>query len=57
MANDMARMFRLLEEAKGALKTLADEAHVKAEYAMMRDVWEMIDTLKLIEKETFNIEE
>lgn len=57
MVNDMARMFRLLEEAKGALKTLADEAHVKAEYAMMRDVWEMIDTLKLIEKETFNIEE
>lgn len=57
MASDMARMFRLFEETYGALKTLADEAHVKAEYDLMREVWDMIDSLKEIEKKTFNTEE
>ena len=57
MSNDLKRMSRLFEEARGALITLADEARVKAEYGLMREVYEMADALKLLERETFNTEE
>ena len=57
MSSDLRRMSRLFEEARGALITLADEARVKAEYRLMREIYEMADSLKLLERETFNTEE
>ena len=57
MSNDLKRMSRLFEEARGALVTLADEARVKAEYGLMREIYEMVDSLRLLERETFNTEE
>ena len=43
--SDYERLFRLFDEAMGALKTLADEAQVKGEGYASRLVDEMIDRL------------